>query len=74
LSLAEVADKEAEKVCFDEWDREGCKKERESGGYRFVNVVWVEERKGVVFRRALGRVLRGAWDGVAGGLVGVVFG
>jgi len=74
LSFGDVADIKVERVSFDEWYREGCKKERAAGRYRFVNVLWVEEMEGVVFRRALGRVLRRAWDEVAGDPVSVVFG
>lgn len=31
--------------------------------YEFVNVLWVERREGVAYRRGLGRVRREAWDG-----------
>jgi hypothetical protein len=34
----------------------------DKGLVRFVNVLWIERREGVAYRRGLGHIVKSAWD------------
>ncbi|KAN0117711.1 HET domain containing protein [Hyaloscypha variabilis] len=60
LSSGSVYDQKTEAVSFDEWYRPECP--RYDGVYEFYNVLWVEDGGRVVYRKALGRVMKSIWD------------
>ncbi|KAH7393597.1 heterokaryon incompatibility protein-domain-containing protein, partial [Cadophora sp. MPI-SDFR-AT-0126] len=64
LSAGSVEDQPTEEVSFDEWKRKHKEwSSPESEKYEFYNVMWVERDKdGVCFRRAIGRVIKNAWE------------
>jgi hypothetical protein len=63
LSCGSVLDQATEEVSFDEWYRPGCP--RMTGKYEFYNVMSVERINDVAYRKAVGRVTKDAWDGIA---------
>ena len=63
LSGGNVRNQDAEAVIFDEWILEECP--RHTGLYEFFNVMWVEWDSGVAYRKAVGRVERDIWEGIA---------
>ncbi|CAI6341255.1 unnamed protein product [Periconia digitata] len=60
ISAGSVRDQDIEEQSFDEWQQEGCP--RRDGIYEFVNVLWVDWKEGVAYRKVLGRVEKGVWD------------
>ncbi|KAF2831531.1 HET-domain-containing protein [Ophiobolus disseminans] len=60
ISAGSVKNQDIEEVSFDEWNIASCP--RHNGLYEFVNVLWIEWRDGVAYRRALGRVKKSAWS------------
>ena len=60
LSSGSVCNQETEAVSFDEWYRPDCP--RHSGRYEFYNVLWVEDRGKISYRKALGRVKKSIWE------------
>lgn len=47
---------------IDEWDSEERPKKREGEKYEYYNVLWVEWRDGIAYRKALGHVMKEAWE------------
>lgn len=60
LSSGSVRNQQMEEVSFDEWDLPDCP--RHGGLYEFYNVMWIEWEEGVAYRKAVGRVEKGAWE------------
>jgi hypothetical protein len=72
LSAGSVLDQETEAVSFEEWDRPGCP--RRSGKYEFYNVMAIKRDGPTVFREAVGRVEKAAWERLATERIGVTLG
>jgi len=47
---------------MDEWYHSDRPKLPEGEKYEFVNVLWVEWDEGIAYRKAIGRVMKSAWD------------
>jgi hypothetical protein len=47
---------------MDEWFHSDRPKLPEGEKYEFVNVLWIEWEKGIAYRKALGRVMKSAWE------------
>jgi len=63
LSAGKVSNQDAEAVIFDEWNLEDCP--RHTGLYEFFNVMWVEWKNRITYRKAVGRVSRELWTNIA---------
>ncbi|KAF4784448.1 heterokaryon incompatibility protein [Colletotrichum scovillei] len=63
ISSGSAENQPREDVGFDGWEEAEFARHR--GKYKFVNVLWVEWRDGVAYRKALGRVWEAAWARVA---------
>jgi hypothetical protein len=59
ISAGSVLNQKIEERSFDEWNVSSCP--RYKGLYEFVNVLWIEWRGDVAYRKALGRVKKSAW-------------
>ncbi|KAJ3949125.1 uncharacterized protein N0V96_000237 [Colletotrichum fioriniae] len=63
ISAGSAENQPREDVGFDGWEEAEFARHR--GKYEFVNVLWVEWRDGMAYRKALGRVWETAWARVA---------
>jgi len=57
---------------IDEWSHE--ERPRKSEKYESYNVLWVEWRDGIAYRKACGRVMKSAWECQELELVNLVLG
>ncbi|KXH51918.1 heterokaryon incompatibility protein, partial [Colletotrichum nymphaeae SA-01] len=63
ISAGSAENQPRDDVGFDGWEEAEFARHR--GEYKFVNVLWVEWRDGVAYRKALGRIWEAAWARVA---------
>jgi hypothetical protein len=63
ISAGSVEYLDSERKSFDEWYRPGFP--GQEGLYEFYNVMWVERNNGIVYRKALGRVVKATWEAAA---------
>ncbi|KAE9972973.1 hypothetical protein Vi05172_g5053 [Venturia inaequalis] len=63
ISRGEVEDQTTERDSFDEWFWPECP--RYSGLYRFYNVMCIEWKEGIAYRKAVGRVVDHVWERIA---------
>ncbi|KAN0095123.1 HET domain containing protein [Hyaloscypha variabilis] len=52
----------ARAYALDEWDFKERPKASKGEKYEFYNVLWVEWKDGIAYRKALGRVMKSAWE------------
>lgn len=63
ISRGEVENQITERVSFDEWYWPECP--RYSGLYKFYNVMCIEWKDGIAYRKAVGRVVDHVWERIA---------
>ncbi|KAH8722791.1 heterokaryon incompatibility protein-domain-containing protein [Phaeosphaeriaceae sp. PMI808] len=72
ISRGYVENKVAERRSFDEWMRGSWP--RDKSIYEFYNVLWVEWKEGIAYRRAHGRVEKSAWERIEKDAINVTLG
>lgn len=72
MSAGTVENQEVDASTFDEWHVPDCP--RHQGRYDFVNVMWIERKGDVAYRKALGRVEKNAWSTLTKVMIHVILG
>jgi len=72
ISAGSVTQHGIEEKSFDEWKRDGVT--WLNGVYEFVNVLWIERKEDVAYRKAVGRVAKQVWESLEKETIAVVLG
>ena len=72
ISTGSVKQHDVEEKSFDEWKRDGVM--WPNGAYEFVNVLWIERKEDVAYRKAVGRVAKRVWESLEKETIAVTLG